>query len=95
MLPYRNLVVSSVLAVASLSAYAQTKVQTTGALVVVPAYGEVKHVNDQVRVTFTIEEQDKDKAAAASRVNQKMKQGTEILKRQDPQAILQTRGYYT
>jgi predicted secreted protein len=42
-----------------------------------------------------IEEQDKDKAAAASRVNQKMRQGTEILKREDPQAILKTRGYYT
>ncbi|PUA16648.1 SIMPL domain-containing protein [Glaciimonas sp. PCH181] len=92
---YRNLVVSSVLAVASLTAYAQTKVPTTGVLVVVPAYGEVKHVNDQVRITFNIEEQDKDKAAAASRVNLKMKQGTDILKRQDPQAILQTRGYYT
>jgi predicted secreted protein len=42
-----------------------------------------------------IEEQDKDKAAAASRVNQKMKQGIEILKREDPQASLKTRGYYT
>lgn len=92
---YRNLVASSILAAASLSAYAQTSVPTTGVLVVVPAYGEVKHVNDQVRVTFNIEEQDKDKAAAASRVNLKMKQGTDILKRQDPQAILQTRGYYT
>lgn len=92
---YRNLMVVSMLAVTSLSVYAQTKVQTNGALVVVPAFGEVKHVNDQVRMTFTIEEQDKDKAAAASRVNAKMKQGTDILKRQDPQAVLQTRGYYT
>ncbi|KAF3996646.1 SIMPL domain-containing protein [Glaciimonas immobilis] len=92
---YRKLVLLSFLTVASLSAHAQNKVQTTGALVVVPAYGEVRHANDQVRVTFNIEEQDKDKAAAASRVNLKMKQGTDILKRQDPQAILQTRGYYT
>lgn len=91
----RTLMASSILALASLGVHAQTKVPTAGTLVVVPAYGEVKHVNDQVRITFFIEEQDKDKAAAASRVNLKMKQGTELLKRQDPQAILQTRGYYT
>ena len=73
----------------------QAQVQTAGTLVVVPAYGEVKHVNDEARITLMIEEQDKDKAAAASRVNQKMKQGAEIVKREDPQAILKTRGYYT
>lgn len=74
---------------------AQTALQTSGTLVIVPAYGEVKHLNDEARVTLMIEEQDKDKAAAASRVNQKMKQGMEIVKREDPQAILKTRGYYT
>lgn len=73
----------------------QASIQTSGALVVVPAFGEVKHPNDEARATFMIEEQDKDKAAAASRVNQKMKQGTEIIKREDPQAELKTRGYYT
>jgi predicted secreted protein len=73
----------------------QTPVQTSGTLVIVPASSEVKHPNDQARVTLMIEEQDKDKAAAASRVNQKMRQGTEIVKREDPQAILRTRGYYT
>jgi len=91
----RYLVASIILAAASLCAHAQTMLPTSGTLVVVPAYGEVKHANDQVRITFTLEEQDKDKAAAASRVNRKMKEGTDILKRQDPQAILQTRGYYT
>jgi predicted secreted protein len=69
--------------------------QTNGTLVIVPASGEVKHVNDEANLTFMIEEQDKDKAAAASRVNQKMKQGMDILKREDPQAVLTTRGYYT
>jgi predicted secreted protein len=69
--------------------------QTSGTLVVVPAFGEVKHVNDEARLTLMIEEQDKDKSAAASRVNQKMKQGVEIIKREDPQAVLKTRGYYT
>lgn len=73
----------------------QGQMQTSGALVVVPAFGEVKHPNDEARATFMVEEQDKDKAAAASRVNQKMRQGTEIIKREDPQAELKTRGYYT
>ncbi|MYM36096.1 DUF541 domain-containing protein [Duganella sp. FT94W] len=68
---------------------------TTGTLVVVPAYGEVKHVNDQAIVVLAIEEQDKDKAAAASRVNQKMKQGLESVKKEDPNASLKTQGYYT
>lgn len=68
---------------------------TNGALVVVPAYGEVTHTNDQATVVLSIEEVDKDKAAAASRVNQKMKQGLELLKKADPQASLKTQGYYT
>ena len=68
---------------------------TNGALVVVPAYGEVKHANDQAVVTLAIEETDKDKSAAASRVNLKMKQGAEIVKKADPQASLKTQGYYT
>jgi predicted secreted protein len=76
-------------------AHAQTPLQTSGTLVVVPAYSEVKHPNDEARLTLMIEEQDKDKAAAASRVNQKMRQGVEIVKREDPQAVLRTRGYYT
>ncbi|KQQ31888.1 hypothetical protein ASF61_16185 [Duganella sp. Leaf126] len=77
------------------AAHAADALPTTGALVVVPAFGEVKHANDQAVATFGIEEQDKDKAAAASRVNQKMKQGLEILKKADPQASLKTQGYYT
>ncbi|MFP5393962.1 MAG: SIMPL domain-containing protein, partial [Gammaproteobacteria bacterium] len=65
-----------------------------GTTVIIPAYGEVTAPNDQATAVLAIEEQDKDKAAAASRVNQKMKQGTEIVKREDPQAILKTEGYY-
>ena len=68
---------------------------TAGTLVVVPASGEVVHANDQVIITLAIEEQDKDKAAAASRVNQKMNQGVAIVKKSDPQAVLKTQGYYT
>jgi len=70
-------------------------VATSGALVIVPAYGEVTQANDQAHATFMIEEQHKDKAVAASQVNQKMKQGTDIIRQADRQAVLKTRGYYT
>lgn len=83
------------LAVLSSAAIAQSTVPTRGTLVVVPAYGEVRQINDQAQLTMTVEEQDKDKTVAASRVNIKMRQGVEILKHEDPQAVLKTRGYYT
>ena len=79
----------------SLPVSPQAPAQTSGTLVIIPAYGEVRYPNDEARATFMIEEQDKDKSAAASRVNQKMKQGTEIVRKEDPQAQLKTRGYYT
>jgi predicted secreted protein len=66
-----------------------------GTLVVVPAFGEIRHANDEATVTFNVEEQDKDRALAAARVNQKMKQGTEIVRRADPQAELKIVNYYT
>jgi predicted secreted protein len=68
---------------------------TSGTMVVVPAFGEVKHANDEAVVTFSVEEHDKDKVAAASRVNRKMKEGMEILRRADPSARLKTIGYFT
>ncbi|TFW02406.1 DUF541 domain-containing protein [Oxalobacteraceae bacterium OM1] len=75
--------------------HAQGSAQTSGTLVVVPAYGEIRLPNDEARATFMIEEQDKDKSVAASRVNQKMKEGTEIIRKADKSATLTTRGYYT
>lgn len=68
---------------------------SAGALVVVPAFGAVTQANDQAVATLAIEEQDRDKAAAASRVNQKMRQGMEIVRREDPRASLKTQGYYS
>jgi uncharacterized protein YggE len=68
---------------------------TSGTMVIVPANGEVRHDNDQATVTFAVEEFDKDKLAAAERVNRKMKEGTEIVRRADPKAQLKTQGYYT
>lgn len=101
MTPSRKLMLGAVLATACLAsqAHAQTSsagaVQSTGTTIVVPANGEISVPNDQARVTLQVEEQDKDKSAAASRVNQKMKQGIDLLKRQDPQAALKSYGYYT
>lgn len=100
---FGNLVLSTVLFAVTLPSQAQAPgraqapaaIQTSGALIVVPAFGEVKQANDEARLTLMIEEQDKDKAAAASRVNQKMKQGADIVRREDPGATLKTRGYYT
>ncbi len=87
------------LAVAALATFVVTaqaqSLPTAGALVVVPAFGEVTHVNDQATATLSVEETDKDKAVAASRANQKMKQGLEILKKADPQATLKTQNYTT
>ncbi|MES2024203.1 MAG: SIMPL domain-containing protein [Pseudomonadota bacterium] len=91
----KNLFLALSCVAASATSFAQTPMQTSGTLVVVPAYGEVKHANDQAQLTLLVEEQDKDKSAAASRVNQKMKQGMDIVRKADPQAVLTTRGYYT
>ncbi len=75
-------------------AVAQTA-QFNGTQVIVHALGEVRHANDEALLTLLVEEQDKDKSAAASRVNLKMKQGMEIVRREDPSAYLKTRAYYT
>jgi uncharacterized protein YggE len=69
--------------------------QTKGTVIMVSGTGEVKADNDQAVATFSVEEQNADKVVAASRVNQKMKQGTEIVKKADPEGKLATRGYYT
>jgi predicted secreted protein len=91
------LILAASLALA-LNAQAQTAAAaatTSGTLIIVPASGEVKHANDEATVTFSVEEQDKDRAAAQARVNQKMKQGTDIVRREDPQAQLKTVNYYS
>jgi predicted secreted protein len=74
---------------------AQQNAQTSGTLIVLPASGEVRHPNDQAVLAFLVEEQDRDKAAAASRVSQKMKQGADIIKSRDPSAQLKTQAYST
>jgi len=91
----RNLCIAAFLAAASVHAYAQSASSVSPTQIIVPAFGEVVQANDQAQATFMVEEQDKDKSAAASRVNQKMNQGISLLHQQDPQAKLKTRGYYT
>ena len=100
MSPKTLVLISSLGFVLAGHAHAQTapnaQVATTaGTLVIVPASGEVRHVNDEATVTFMVEEQDKDRALATARVNQKMKQGTEIVRREDREAELKTVNYYT
>lgn len=90
-----SLIVLIGLAASAQAADPQPVRSTSGTLVIVPADGDVKQANDEAHVIFMVDEQDRDKAAAVSRTNLKMKQGTEILKREDPQGVLQTRGYYT
>ena len=69
---------------------------TSGTLVVVPRLSAKSHTpTTKPTCLLTVEEQDKDKNAAASRVNAKMKQGTEIVRSADPSAKLKTYGYYT
>jgi uncharacterized protein YggE len=92
MLKMNQIVLATVLSTAMAGAYA---VQTNGAEIKVAASGEVIAPNDQALVTLTIEEQDKDKASAASRVNQKMNKGIDLVKKNDGQAVLKTQGYFT
>ncbi len=90
----KTLLAATVLLASQLPAMAQVS-PPAGTEVIVAANGEVTAPNDQAVVTLAIEEQDKDKAAAASRVNLKMKQGMEIVRKEDPTATLKTQGYYT
>jgi predicted secreted protein len=78
----------------SAQAHAQS-LSTAGTLVIVPAFAEITQANDRAQATLAVEEQDRDKSVAASRVNQKMNRGIEIIRQQDPQASLKTQGYYT
>ena len=75
--------------------HAQTQPSTAGTLISVSASGEVRHANDQAHLILRLDEQDKDRSAAVSRLNQKMKQGIALVKRDDATAVLTTRGYAT
>lgn len=95
MSPIKAILFASLLATGAAQAQTAALPSTGGTLVIVPAFGEVKHANDEAVLTLAVEEHDKDKNAAAARVNQKMKEGTEIVRRADPSAELKTQGYFT
>lgn len=80
---------------ASAPVQAQTVMSSPGAEIVIPAYATVSLPNNEATVLFVAMEEDKDKAAAASRVNDKMKRATAIVRQMDPGARLQTAGYDT
>lgn len=75
--------------------HAQSMPSTIGTTITLMAVGEVKQRNDVAHVTLRLEEQDTDRSTAVSRLNQKMKQGTALIKRDDSTAVLTTRGYGT
>ncbi|QNA89734.1 SIMPL domain-containing protein [Massilia sp. Dwa41.01b] len=91
----RTFLIAALVLAAHAPVGAQTAPATSGTLVIVPAVGEVRAANDQATLMFIVEEHDKDKNAAAARVNRKMKEGTEIVRRLDPKAELKTQGYFT
>ncbi len=73
----------------------RAQVVTEGVVLRVPAAGTVTHVNDEATLTFTAQETGRDKAATASLVNKKMKQGADIVRAQDSTAKLMTLNYTT
>ena len=89
--------VARILSIACLlfASQAHAQVATEGVLLLVPATGWVTHANDEASLTFTAQETGRDKAAAASLVNKKMKQGGDIVSAQDATAKLMTLNYTT
>lgn len=68
---------------------------TENSLVTVTAVGTVRAPNDEAQLVFGYEEQGKDKAALASSVNLRLKQGIAALKKADPNARLSLDSYRT
>lgn len=85
-------VIISALVFLTVPAYSQS---VSGSLISIAGQTNINVANDMAVVSFFIEDQDKDKSIAASRVNQKMKQGTDLIKKEDSQSQLTTRSYYS
>lgn len=68
---------------------------TENSLVTVTAVGSVTAPNDEAQLVFGYEEQGKDKAALASSVNLRLKQGIAALKKANPNARLSLDSYRT
>lgn len=68
---------------------------TENSLVTVTAVGTVTAPNDEAQLVFGYEEQGKDKAALASSVNLRLKQGIAALKKASPNARISLDSYRT
>jgi uncharacterized protein YggE len=76
-------------------AQAQMIPSAKGTSMTIAAVGEVTQTNNQAVMSFLAEVEDQNEAVAASKVNQKMKEATALIKQLDPNAKLETAGYYT
>lgn len=75
-------------------AHAAPSMTTAGVEVMVPATGEVRHVNEEVSASFEAKGRSKDKGEATVEVNRRMKEGLAILRARDPRATLQTAAFH-
>lgn len=66
-----------------------------GTEVLLTASSELVLPNDEVVLTFYLEQQEADKAKAANAINQKVKDAVELLKAMDREAEVKTTGYFT
>jgi predicted secreted protein len=89
----KNLLLSAMFASAPM-AVAEV-LPTENSLVTVTAVGTVTAPNDEAQLVFGYEEQGKDKAALASNVNLRLKQGIAALKKANPNARLALDSYRT
>jgi len=87
----KKLLLVSLLPVAGVAA-AQS---TNGALITLSAQTSIRVENDQAAIEFSAEEQDADRQQAITRLNQRMRTGTEQIKKSDPSAMLQTGSVYS
>jgi predicted secreted protein len=90
---FKNLLLSAMFASAPM-AVAEV-LPTENSLVTVTAVGTVTAPNDEAQLVFGYEEQGKDKAALASNVNLRLKQGIAALKKANPNARLALDSYRT
>ncbi len=95
----RQVLMTLVLGVAAASVCAQPATPAAprgeGTVVVMPGQAELQLPNDEAIATFYAEVQESDAARAQSLVNQRVSQGTALLKRADPSATLESGGYQT
>ena len=66
-----------------------------GTIVLLRAEAETYVDNDEARVSIFVEEQNADRAMAASAVNRKMADAIERVKKDDPTADVRSTGYFT